>query len=550
MTIPIPIIQFDFFIFLFFCSDSEIKVTEEEVFILRVLCEMMQENKADYKELDEFFSILDESFPSVTTFSRVILHFNRKESVLGLYQSLLISEMLLNSDEISRSSLINVLKNLLSDIKNYENELPSIDPELANDLFYSITEEELEIKFYSRSYFETPLIRNKSDLLPIIVRILNKVLSDDVNFNAMIVQTISEVREPLSPEHEESLLKKVELLEKKLIRIEEKTEEMDGTKGGRKMKKRLLKGNKEYEETTEKLNQVKQQIKTINHHCLNLAMGLLQISKLSLKDSCIMGLVNSLIGPLLRSGDESIEKKALHCLALYVILDKKACVEYMKVFLTIFDDGYLFDSRRLKLDHVIAIKAIFDFFMVHRFLIDSNPAEAEIEEKQNDFETDGTIENLSNCLFKSHVVIRNICIEGFCRLLFNDRMKENEDILANLLLIWVSPNLLSVGAGQSIQLLSSFFKTFTQGGDKQCKEFERALETIVLFWGFLNNKGMEFNKIFVFFEINHVFNLVKSGLTLMISGKIFFFICIQNYFDYNLYNFLLFLKTKFLMMKI
>lgn len=491
-------------------------MTEEEVFILRVLCEMMQENKTDYKELDEFFSILDESFPSVATFSRVIIHFNKKESVLGLYQSLLISEMLLNSDEISRSSLINELKILLYDIRNYENELPSILPELANDLFYSITEEELEVKFFSRSYFETPLIRNKSDLLPIIVRILNKVLGDDVNFNAMIVQTISEVREPLGADHEESLLKKRELLEKKLIRIEEKAEEAEGVKGGRKMKKKFLKGNKEYEETTEKLNQTKQQINNIDHHSLNLAMGLLQISKLSLKDSCIMGLVNSLIGPLLRSGDEAVEKKALHCLALFVILDKKACVDYMKVFLTIFDDGYLFNSQKLKLDHVIAIKAIFDFFMVHRFLMDSSPAEIEGSEKT--FEPDETIENLANCLFKSHVVIRNICIEGFCRLLFNERMKENEEILANLLLIWLSPNLLSAGGGQSIQLLSSFFKTFTQGGEKQCKEFEKALETIVLFWGFLNNKGMEFNKVFVFFEINNVFNLVKSGLTLMVSG--------------------------------
>jgi hypothetical protein len=485
---------------------------------------MMQENKADYKELDEFFSILDESFPSVTVFSRVILHFNKKESIMGLYQSLLISEMLINSDEISRSTLINILKSLLYETKNYKNELPLIASELENDLFSSLTEKDLEFKYYSQSYFETPLIRDKSDLLPIIVRILSKVLSDDLNFNAIIVQCISEIREPLGVEHEDSLLKKREFLENKLVRIEMKLEEAEGGKIGRKMKNKLLKGNKEYEETLEKMNQVKQQINNIDNHSLNLAMGLLQISKLSLKDSCIVGLVNSLIGPLLRSGEDSIEKKALHCLALFVILDKKSCIDYMKVFLTVFEDGNLFNKDKLKIDHVIAIKSIFDFFMVHRFLME------DVDEAEKEFETDEIVGNLINCLFKSHAIIRNICVEGFCRILFNDRMKEIEEILVNLLLIWVSPNLLKAEGGHSIQLLSSFFKHYLQGGEKQCKEFEKALEMIILFWGFLNNKGMEFNKEFLFFDISHMFTLIKSGFLLMVSGFYYYFFFMRKTF--------------------
>ena len=80
------------------------------------------------------------------------------------------------------------------------------------------------------------------------------------------------------------------------------------------------------------MQEVKDMLIKYQSRCLNLAIALLRSCRPNLKDPGISNLLCGFIGPCFNRDDIRIKNLSLECLALYVLLDKKFCREYFKVY--------------------------------------------------------------------------------------------------------------------------------------------------------------------------------------------------------------------------
>ncbi len=80
-------------------------MTSCELFLLRIVCDMIQ-NPEERKELHpDIISAIEEYFPDSMEFRNVILYYFDQGDILGLYQCLLMAELLINCDETGRLKL-------------------------------------------------------------------------------------------------------------------------------------------------------------------------------------------------------------------------------------------------------------------------------------------------------------------------------------------------------------------------------------------------------------------------------------------------------------
>lgn len=76
-------------------------------------------------------------------------------------------------------------------------EIPVDEAGEYNDIFYELDAERVKNSIFALAYFSPPIITCAFELLPIIIRILKNVVSDD-RANVQLIQLISEVHEPLA----------------------------------------------------------------------------------------------------------------------------------------------------------------------------------------------------------------------------------------------------------------------------------------------------------------------------------------------------------------
>lgn len=271
----------------------------EEIFFIRVVCQYVTKHSSEFPSLN---ATIDDSFPSLAEFSKVMDKFFGKRDLLSTYQVILLADLLLNSDETGRQALITSLRTILMDTNVA---LPIVDEdgpqEEHNDVFPEKNEKMLELECYAQSFLDTPIVQNVDDLVPIIVRTLRKLLDDKNNaFSTLLLETISIIREPMDKSQE---LERAELIEerKRLVKnieyydnaIKEVDEKLLQQKNAKKNKQQQTTEPLEKEKETleqerapylTKLNEVDKKTAGINIRCLNIACSLLENCKLSLTD--------------------------------------------------------------------------------------------------------------------------------------------------------------------------------------------------------------------------------------------------------------------------
>lgn len=498
-------------------------ITNEEIFLLRYLCSLYQEGLDSHQDLEEIFLIIDEHFPNGCVFSQIISEFHKNQRLFALYQSLLLAEMLINCDELGRNSILETLKAISLDLQPITQPFPIVKGK-ENDLFYRVDEEMLQTTVFSQGYFETPVIRDFEDLICIIVRIARKIIGEENHlFSVQIIQIISELREPLENdteimENEDNLQRKLKRNKKQLETLNTKIQE--ASQNIKEIKKNKAKNPQTLQEMQDKyeffLNQKKELtrnceeienlIEKTDVRCLQLAKGLLQKCRLSLKEAGISSLLASFIYPLLQSSRQHIKNQALECMALYVLLDREVCLEYFDVFTLFFDDEI---TEKPNNTQIISLKLIFDFFMVYKYPTSSGKEKYDIED---------IMSHLSRFMFKGDLITQKLCIEGFCRLLFNDKLEEIDKILANLILIWNNSLMAKRASYESLQILSAFFRNYVAMSLKHLENYEKALEIVVDLNIHMMAKQYEFNHEYIFYDFNEMSSLsstIKNSINLM-----------------------------------
>lgn len=513
-----------------FKSKGDHTITNEEIFLLRYLAGMYmyQEEADERKDLEEYFLILDESFPNGCQFVKVLEHFHQNSNLFGFYQSLLLAEMLINCDETGRNDLLNVLKRLCLDLKNFLMPLPSFPPPArSNDLFFPLNSETLNNQMFSRSYFEIIIVREFEDLVPLMIQIFRKLIGDQNNmFSIQIIELISEIREPLhiyaeSNENEDNMQNRLLRMQKDLTQNDVKLEDVDNKL--KELKRIKRKPDREQQDLMEKKNFLERQrdelgknrdelentIDSMNYRCLQICLGLLQRCRLNVKDPGLSNLLTSFIGPMFKDNKQRIMEKALHCLALWAFHDKAQCLEYFPVFTNVFEEATIVTKPTT----IVSLKFVFDFLMVYEY-----PKVEGTDHLNLIFDLEDLLSLLSKFMFKGDVLIQKLCIEGFCRLLFNDRLQETEKTLANLMIVWFNGLLLKKGGFEAIQILSTFFRNYPVSSLSHLSNFEKALEAVINLIISMIQKQSEFNMEYIYYdfqELTTLHSMLKVGIDLM-----------------------------------
>eukprot|EP00828_Plagiopyla_frontata_P039496 TRINITY_DN5197_c0_g1_i2.p1 TRINITY_DN5197_c0_g1~~TRINITY_DN5197_c0_g1_i2.p1 ORF type:complete len:752 (-),score=129.31 TRINITY_DN5197_c0_g1_i2:190-2445(-) len=441
---------------------------------------------------------------------------------------------MINCDEQGRQELQETLKGFLLVMEGVKIAVPSMEDGGFNDIYYEVAEKELVRKRFCQSYSETPVILSSDCLIPIIIRIMRNLISDNNNmYSTYMIQVFSELKEPLTKndENQDDLISKEEKIFKDITRAQEKINSLQKTikEIKKKCKGKVFKTQPEYQKAEKDLEiyskaqlnfkQELEAIKTkkdqINLRCLQIVCGLLQTCEPNRKDPGISSLLGSFIGPLFKSENQEIKDVVLECLALYVFLDKKICMEYFKVFANVFEQYCMSEeASETRTSDLISLKAIFDFFLVHNL---SNEEMIGDPEDINSMDPQTAIENLITVMCKGDIMVKTLCIEGFSRLLITGQLKNPVQVLALFLVLWNNSNLITDGGFEAIQLLTSFIKCYTGINFENLQNFEKSLEMFINMLLLLIHKNSNFN--FVNYSMDYLdvtlLNMTKIGINIL-----------------------------------
>lgn len=124
-----------------------------------------------------------------------------------------------------------------------------------------------------------------------------------------------------------------------------------------------------------------------------------------------------MIQPALAHSNLLIQENALKVLGLYCLLDAEQCEGFWGTFLqackreqVTVEIYSLIPQESLKL---VAVRAIFDMLLVHSI------------ETSSVIEMDTVLEILQELLSDSNTLLRTTAVEGFAKLLFNNRITSN-----------------------------------------------------------------------------------------------------------------------------
>lgn len=274
----------------------------EEIFFLRVMCQHVTKHQSEFSGLS---SLIDDLFPSLAELSKIIDKAYGKKDLVSTYQIILLSELLLNSDETGRQAIIATLRKILM---NMEIQLELVDDEEQNgneeynDIYPKKSEIQLILEGFAQSFMDTPIVQKADDLVPVIVRILRKLLDDKNNaFSTFLLETISEIREPIERGHDTDrselieernrLRKHIEHFDSLMKEAEEKIGQHQNRTRTKSQNPEVLALEQEYKKAkleregyVVKQRDIEDRISRINIRCLHVACTLLEGCKLSASD--------------------------------------------------------------------------------------------------------------------------------------------------------------------------------------------------------------------------------------------------------------------------
>jgi len=218
-------------------------------------------------------------------------------------------------------------------------------------------------------------------------------------------------------------------------------------------------------EMVNSLTSLKEEETVIVKHCLKLTRCMLAQSNLGASKDDIGDTLKKWVLPYMASPSSDVKECAFECLGLAMVIDEGLFREHMNVMTTALQEE-LYQKKKSKFA-LTALKCLFDCFMVHAYMVDS-PGDKDAFEK-------GETRNLLLQLLRDKdLEIRHLATEGFCRLLFCERLSNPQEYIARLILLRFE-NSKQEGEQQSgirkiKKCLDDFFAHFVRLSKDRCLE--------------------------------------------------------------------------------
>lgn len=460
-------------------------LTMEQLLLLRISIETLKK-----KSENLLYSLL----PSLESLNISSLH---PDFPLFYTQSMLKISLCLDlGEEFTRISLTSTLKAMclsypLSEPKQKEsNQISELYSKLSYEDYYPTTDQ---------------------DALSGVICCLRYLLKDqETEFCRIVIECINEVRDPLSINEigEESLIlrnkntlvNEIQRLEQEQQALDDEANRLKGSSIDKDLVHRRKNISNELESLNAELTHLDGQILIILKRALLLSTELLRYSKHGVMDAEVTEIVQTLIYPSLKFKENSINTLAIECLGLFCIDYPQASEDYMYMFQVILQ------KKNSGLMEFVALKSVFDFLMIQQ---------ASDSRAGNSYGS--TMVDIVLCYLNStNQNIKNIVIEGFCKLLILEKTTR-PDIIAKLLLIFFD----SSSADIPKQLLHVFFTNYPLVSEKNAVNLaEGFILSIELICGNINKQlsGLNLSTI----NVNKIFSFVFMYLNadyLNLHGK-------------------------------
>ncbi|EGR28535.1 AT hook motif family protein, putative [Ichthyophthirius multifiliis] len=472
----------------------------------------------------ELIQTVEDYFPNGISLAQSIEYFAfQNPNLLALYQILLMSEFLINCDQAGRLALSESIKKLLLNMKGSKilQEVPQI--ETANDVFYQWDMKNLKEAIFGQTYYDFPIITCCYELIPLCVRILKKSVLD-VPVNVFITQIISEVHEPLAKDSDNDthldLPSELTRVQKQIIEnnvqleiLEQKLNKRVKQKDQYQIEVEKEQKNKILENLRQKENVLNEQIFDIQMKEIILVQNLLINCIIDTNDPSIKNLLQQIIIPSLKQNSNNLRCHSLKALALYVLIDRNYCNDFFNVFLEFLQKNE--DEDNLSI--IISLRSIVDFILLYDFA--KNPSQSD------DIDISLTQDLILQQGFQANYFVRNIAIEGLCKLLLNNKLQDPQNvnqqlyiyifqkknqIICLLIILWFDNRKTQKESYKSVQILTLFFKTYTSMNYSNLLIFEKALELYIGLITQLKQKDLTFDYNSVLIDHTNELFITKS----------------------------------------
>lgn len=147
----------------------------------------------------------------------------------------------------------------------------------------------------------------------------------------------------------------------------------------------------------------------------------------------------------------------------------------MKLFFPIFwhnimdepdEDDTAEQRQQYKLNLMISLKIVTDFIVKFNILNSENVMNNTSTDEATDYNSDSFMEKITQLILHKDSDIRIFSIECLCRMIYHNRVDENNisTYFLYLLLLWWETNALEVSA-KSVHTISLFFRSYIEKGN-------------------------------------------------------------------------------------
>lgn len=324
-----------------------------------------------------------------------------------------------------------------------------------------------------------------------VLAVLRKLyVNNEKEFLRIVREDLEEIADPLEHPLEDKLTaeKRAEIeklqenRQKQIAEYDEIDEKLQEQKDFEKADEIAIKREAIYDEyckTDEILFPMEWKQNRVYHRQLSIIEDVIKHTRLSpdhpfigsLKEDCILKILMQEV--IQRVEFLDLKKKCLEVLATFCCLSKELALEHLWLFLHYID---------VEPDNIsIFFKAIFDFL----FLFSFSDQELSNAKNPNGTEESNTLNLTNQMLFEmlsqeflnsGDVDLRNVCVEGFTRLLLNNRLKfKKRDILVEMMIMY--HQLTGMENDEVVdriaQVLAMFFPTYYSNAEaikNGCKE--------------------------------------------------------------------------------
>ncbi|ETO36181.1 hypothetical protein RFI_00881, partial [Reticulomyxa filosa] len=364
------------------------------------------------------------------------------------------------------------------------------------------------------------LLKNVSvsdDLVPVVMKLLRAQIhgeSDEDEFIRLVVETVDDIRDPLgeAAEMEEDmrqrdrLMEQLEQLTNDKQHLEQSLQRIKNHKGSQwsQLNAKLQETEEQIQQVNEQLTRKEEKDVAIWQRVICIASDLFEFTRKDWKHHLIQPLCNSVVAQALFHDLEVVRVSAIKAFTLFCCLDKRIAEKNIQLFFNVMCTLFysllfdLFDFKRIAClvwctrpqalrnddfpqESLIAMKALFDFLLIYDLFseqemqIDKHEHEHDMKlDEHNDGSGDEKsqppntinsakeiVEILKDYLQSSDQNLLNCATEGFCKLLFLNRLKYySTEILTQLFLLFHNPAIKSDETDQICQTLSVFWSKF------------------------------------------------------------------------------------------